>query len=110
MSAEGYRCFFSVCVVSACVRGVLDMLSRLVMIRAATGGVFRTFAVVSGSFEAFLMRVFMSLSRAAAVLLQLFGVFYVYGSTWMTALLNWWLCVIAACSASCCTRLLCVQR
>ena len=70
MSAEGYRCFFSVCVVSACVRGVLlRRRFRLVMIRAATGGVFRAFAVVSGSFEAFLMRVFRSLSRAAALLL-----------------------------------------
>ena len=73
--AEGDRCFFSVCVVSACVRGVLDVRSRLVMIRAAAGDVFGAFAVVSGSFEAFPMRVFRSLSRAAAVLLQLFGVF-----------------------------------
>jgi hypothetical protein len=45
------------------------------MIRAAAGDVFGAFAVVSGSFEAFPMRVFRSLSRAAAVLLQLFGVF-----------------------------------
>ena len=89
MSAEGYRCFFSVGVLSACVRGVLlRRRFRLVMIRAATGGVFRAFAVVSGSFEAFLMRVSGSLSRAASMLLQLFGVFLVYGSTWMTALIN----------------------
>ena len=81
-------CVLSLHVFEACVRGVLDVLSRLVMIRAATGGVYRAFAVVSGSFEAFLVRVFMSLLRAAAVLLQLFGVFLVYGSTWMTTLIN----------------------
>jgi hypothetical protein len=43
--------------------------------RAASEDVFRASAVVSGSFEAFLMRVFRSLTRVAAVLLQLFGVF-----------------------------------
>jgi hypothetical protein len=67
---RGFRCFFSVCVVCCCLCTCsrrLDVRSRLVMILAAIGGVFRA----SGSF---LMRVFRILTRAAAALLHLWRV------------------------------------